>query len=283
MKILVTGSSGYLGNNFINQYKNSFHFEKFSLLNEKLVDINLKDVETILHCAALVHQKKEHTYKKYHEINVEYPVNLAKLAKKYGVRQFIFISTVAVYGDDKEKVDENLSCNPVTLYGKSKLEAEKKLLKLNDENFIVSIIRLPMIYGLNAPGNIKMLIKVINKIPILPFGSIKNKRTFISIQNLCVFINEVIKQEKKGLFLVSDDRSLSTSELINKIANNMNKKILLLKIPLFEKILQIIKPSLYNKLYNSLEVDNSQTKKKLNIKQLINIDEGIELMVKGKK
>ena len=142
MKILVTGSRGYLGSSFINQYSDKYNFENFSLLCQKIKDVNFNNIDIVLHCAALVHQKVEHPYDKYYEVNVEYPVKLAKLAKENGVKQFVFISTIAVYGEDEEKLTENTVCNPVTPYGKSKLKAEKELLKLRDDNFIVSIINI---------------------------------------------------------------------------------------------------------------------------------------------
>lgn len=285
MKILITGSNGYLGSRFINQYKNKYKFVKFSLLNQKLEDINFDRIDIVLHCAALVHQKVEHSYKKYYEINVEYPVKLAKLAKQNGVKQFVFISTIAVYGEEKEKLDENTSCNPITPYGKSKLEAEKELLKLNDDTFIVSIIRPPMIYGKNAPGNIDSLIKLVKKLPIIPLGKIENKRSFISIQNLCYIIDEVITQQKTGIFLASDDEPLSTSRLIELIAKNLDKKIYLVKIPFFESLLKILKPSFHKRLYGSLEVDNSVTKEvlfgKAKASLPYSVEEGIRLMIKG--
>ena len=198
-ELLVTGSNGYLGSSFLNQYKNKYKFEKFSLLSQEVEHINFDNINIILHCAALVHQKVEHPYEKYHEINVEYPVKLAKLAKQNGVKQFIFISTIAVYGEEKEKLDENTICNPITPYEKSKLEAEKKLVELNDDSFIVSIIRPPMIYDKNALGNIDSLVKLVKKLPIIPLGKIENKRSFISIQNLCHLVDEIITQEKQGI------------------------------------------------------------------------------------
>ncbi len=73
-KILITGSTGYLGSSFINQFRNKYTFGKFSLLNQKIEDLKLDNIDAILHCAALVHQKVEHSYEKYHEINVDYPV-----------------------------------------------------------------------------------------------------------------------------------------------------------------------------------------------------------------
>ena len=281
MKILITGRNGYLGSSFINQYKNKYSFVKFSLLNQKIEDINFDNIDIILHCAALVHQKVEHPYEKYHEINVEYSVKLAKLAKEHGVKQFVFISTIAVYGEEKEKLDENTICNPITPYGKSKLEAEKGLLKLNDDSFIVSIIRAPMIYGKNAPGNIDSLIKLVKKLPIIPLGKIENKRSFISIQNLCFIINEIITHQKAGVFLASDDEAISTSRLIELIAKNLDKKIYLVKIPFFESLLKLVKPSFHKRLYGSLEVDNSITKEKLNLKNPYSVEDGIKLMING--
>ena len=279
--VLVTGSNGYLGSSFINQYKNKYKFENFSLLTQKLEDINFDSVDIVLHCAALVHQKIEHSYEKYHEINVEYPLKLAKLAKENGVKQFVFISTIAVYGEDEEKLDENTVCNPITPYGKSKLAAEKELLKLNDDNFVVSIIRPPMVYGKNAPGNIDSLIKLVKKLPIIPLGGIENKRSFISIQNLCHMIDEIITQQKSGIFLASDDESLSTTRLIELIAKNLDKKVYLVKILFFETLLKIVKPSFHKRLYGSLEVDNAITKEKLNLKNPYSVEDGIRLMING--
>lgn len=280
-ELLVTGSNGYLGSSFLNQFGNKYKFEKFSLLSQEVEDINFDNINIILHCAALVHQKIEHPYEKYHEINVDYPVKLARLAKQNGVKQFVFISTIAVYGEEKEKLDENTICNPITPYGKSKLEAEKKLVELNDDSFIVSIIRPPMIYGKNAPGNIDSLVKLVKKSSIIPLANIQNKRSFISIQNLCYLINEVITQQKAGIFLASDDEPLSTSRLIELIAKNLDKKVYLVKIPFFETLLKILKPSFHKRLYGSLEVDNSITKEKLNLQNPYSVEDGIRLMING--
>ena len=282
MKILVTGSSGYLGSSFINQYSDKYKFEIFSFLTQKLENINFDNIEVVLHSAALVHQKVEHSYDKYYEVNVAYPLKLAKLAKQNRVKQFVFISTIAVYGEENKRLDENTVCNPVTPYGKSKLEAENELLKLNDGSFIVSIIRAPMIYGKNAPGNINSLVRLVKKVPIIPLGGIKNKRSFISIQNLCYIIDEITTQQKAGIFLASDDEPLSTSRLIELIAKNLDKKMYLIKIPFFESVLKLVKPSFHKRLYGSLEVDNSITKEKLNLKNQYSVEDGIKLMTNSR-
>lgn len=283
MKVLITGSNGYIGSKFIEEYRNKYHFLIFSLLTQKIDDINLDGVDIVLHCAALVHQRVEYEYEKYHEINVEYPVKLAILAKKNGVKQFVFVSTIAVYGDYLTKLYENTACNPITKYGKTKLVAENKLLELNDNNFTVTIIRPPMVYGKNAPGNINRLVKLVKKVPIIPFGGIENKRSFIYIGNLCYFLDEIIQQEKSGVFLASDNEAISTSKLIKLISKNLDKKVYLLRIPFFESLLKLVKPSFHKRLYGSLEVNNRITKEKLNLVNPYSIEEGIKYMITGKE
>ncbi len=280
MKILVTGSSGYLGSNFIEHFQGEHSFLKFSLLKNPINTINFDNIDIVLHCAALVHQKKEHDYEKYYDANTKYPIALAKKAKESGVKQFVFISTIAVYGEEEEIIDENTVCNPVSSYGKSKLEAERQLEELNDQSFTVSIIRPPMVYGKDAPGNIASLINLVKRISILPFGKIENKRSFVYIGNLIYTINQVIEQKQSGIFLACDDEPLSTTKLIELIAKYMHKKVWLLKIPFFDSLLKSLKPSLYKRLYDNLEVNNSHTKKVLDLNNPYIVEEGIKLMLK---
>jgi len=282
MNILVTGSSGYIGNSFMNIFKNEYTFFKFSLLENSIESINFDNTDIILHCAAIVHQKVMNDDEKYTDINMRYPVKLAKEAKKHGVKHFVFISTIAVYGDDALLLKEDTRCNPITSYGKSKLEAEQKLLELKNNNFQISIIRPPIVYGKNAPGNMKILLNLIKNVFVLPFAKIDNKRSMVYIGNLCHLLNEVIRQRKSGIFLASDDETISTSKLIRLIANSLEKKIYLIRIPLFETLLHLLKPSFHKKLYGSLEIDNTLTKKELNLKNPYSVEDGIKLMIQDK-
>lgn len=275
-KILITGASGYLGSEFIELYKDLYRFQTFSLLRSSIDEVNLDDIDCVLHCAALVHQTKPLTYKEYYKVNVEYPLALAKKAKAKGVSQFVFISTIAVYDNSINELTETAKLNPPTLYGKTKLEAEFQLQKLNEASFIVSVIRPPMIYGNNAPGNINKLKSIINKSPIIPLGGIKNKRTFVYIKNLCFGIDQVIRQELKGMFLISDDEAISTTKLISLIASTNKRKKHIIKIPFFKIILNLLKPNLYSKLYNDLVVNNKKTKIKLNYNNPYTLEEGIK-------
>ena len=281
-KLLITGSSGFVGSYFINKYKEKYEIKTFSLLKDDINTLDCKGTNIVFHLSALVHQMGGASANEYEKINVIQTIELAKKAKELGVKHFVFMSTVKVYGEEtNSKYTENTVCNPEDNYGKSKLKAELELQKLEDENFKVSIVRTPIVYGYGVKANIKNLVNLVKKVPVLPFGKIENKRSMVYIGNLCHLVDEVITQEKSGIFLASDDEPLSTSKLIELISKNLNKKIYLIKIPFFESLLKILKPSFHKRLYGSLEVDNTITKQKLNLQNPYSVEEGIKLMING--
>lgn len=277
MKVLVTGSSGYVGSRFIERFSADYTFQPFSLQNSSLESLDLAGVDTILHCAALVHQNISYTQEEYDRINAEYPFNLAKKAKTYGVKHFIFISTVAVY-QDAEWVNEHSMCRPSTPYGNSKLKAERLLGTLANDSFVISIVRPPMVYGPSAPGNIALLSKLVRTIPILPFKGIDNHRTFVGIDNLIEFIRILLEKPQDGLFLASDETALSTTELVRLIAEALDKKIYLFRLAGFETILKTLRPSLHNKLFGNFVIDNTHTRTKLQFHPPYTPQEGISRM-----
>ncbi|MFW2526813.1 NAD-dependent epimerase/dehydratase family protein, partial [Aliarcobacter butzleri] len=255
----------------------------FSFLKDDINNLNCGDIDVVFHLSALVHQMGGASANEYEKINVIQTIELAKKVKESGVKHFVFMSTVKVYGEEtNSKYTENTVCNPEDDYGKSKLKAEQELQKLEDENFKISIIRTPIVYGYGVKANIKNLINLVNKVPVLPFGKIKNKRSMVYIGNLCHLVDEIITQEKQGIFLACDDEPLSTSKLIELIAKNIEKKTYLIKIPFFESLLKILKPSFYKRLYGSLEIDNTITKERLNLKNPYSAEDGVRFMIKGR-
>ena len=282
-RLLITGSTGFVGSYFISKYNSKYKMKSFSFLHDNFEALHVKDVDVVFHLSAIVHQMGGASASEYERVNVTQTLELAKKAKESGVKHFVFMSTVKVYGEEtKSKYSENSVCNPEDEYGKSKLKAEIELQKLENENFKVSIIRTPIVYGYGVKANIKNLVNLINKVPLLPFGGIDNKRSMVYIGNLCHLVDVVIEQEKAGIFLASDDEPLSTSRLIELIAKSLDKKIYLIKIPFFETLLKLVKPSFHKRLYGSLEVDNTLTKEKLNLKNRYSVEDGIKLMINGK-
>ncbi len=292
MKLLITGASGFVGSYFIKKYGPDYEIKTFSFLKDDFESLDCSGVDVVFHLSALVHQMGGASAEEYEKVNVIQTLKLAKKAKESGVKQFVFMSTVKVYGEETNtKYTENSICNPEDEYGKSKLKAERELLKLEDESFRVSIVRTPIVYGYGVKANIRSLVSLVSKVPVLPFGGIDNRRSMVYVGNLCHLVDVVIEQQEAGIFLASDDEPLSTTKLIELIAKNLNKKVYLIKIPFFESLLKTLKPSFHKRLYGSLEVDNTLTMQRLFeitnrvgndvVKMPFSVEEGIELMIKG--
>ena len=282
MKLLITGSTGFVGSYFVSKYKDKYEIKTFSFLKDDINTLDCNEIDVVFHLSALVHQMNEVDAIEYEKVNVRQTLDLAKKAKESGVKHFVFMSTVKVYGEETSSVyTENTICNPEDEYGKSKLKAELELLKLENENFKISILRTPIIYGYGVKANIKNLVNLVNKVPVLPFGKIDNRRSMVYVGNICHLVDEIITQQKAGIFLASDDEPLSTSMLIKLIAKNLRKRVYLIKIPFFESFLKILKPSFHKRLYGSLEVDNTISREKLNLINPYSVEEGIRLMIKG--
>jgi len=282
MKLLITGSTGFVGSYFVSKYKDKYEIKTFSFLKDDINTLDCNEIDVVFHLSALVHQMNGADAIEYEKVNVRQTLDLTKKAKESGVKHFVFMSTVKVYGEETSSVyTENTICNPEDEYGKSKLKAELELLKLENENFKISILRTPIIYGYGVKANIKNLVNLVNKVPVLPFGKIDNRRSMVYVGNICHLVDEIITQQKAGIFLASDDEPLSTSMLIKLIAKNLRKRVYLIKIPFFESFLKILKPSFHKRLYGSLEVDNTISREKLNLINPYSVEEGIRLMIKG--
>ena len=285
--LMITGASGFIGTNFIERYKEKYNIVPVDLLKIKPEEIEFKNVDIVLHLAALVHQMNGAPREKYFEINTELTRKIAEVAKKNKVKHFVFYSTVKVYGYDGDLYNHNFvlneysKCNPINdPYGESKWEAEKILGEIESDNFIVSVIRPPMVYGKGVKGNMDTLIKLIKKLPILPFDYTKNRRSFVNIDNLFYLTSLVIDKEKEGIFLPLDEKSLSLKEMIEGIEEGL--KIKRIKVPMIQPffwILTKIKPNIMVRLYGSLQFDNSETREKLEYIPLISYEKGIKNML----
>lgn len=283
MRILIIGKNSFIGNNFIKFHSHSHEIKEFDTLKNDINALDLYNVDTIIHLAAIVHQTTSISEDVYFKVNRDLAVEVAQKAKKEGVRQFVFMSTAKVFGEStthKEPWNEYSECKPQDAYGKSKLEAEKILLSLQNESFIVSIIRSPLVYGPGVKANMYNLIKLIDKVPVLPFNKINNRRSFVYVGNLVSLINHVIETRSSGIFIAGDRIALSLTDLSKYIIQNLGEKRLLFSIPSFSlKLLKTLKPNIFERLFGSLELDNSHTNKKLNFVPPFSSNDGIKEMV----
>jgi len=285
-KIFLTGASGFIGSYFIKHYQKKYDIATFSFLKDDFDNLELYDVNAIIHLSALVHQMGGAPYEEYYRVNVKQTLDLAKRAKASGVKQFVFMSSVKVYGEESEvSYTEATPCRPQDDYGKSKLEAENELKKLEDDNFKVAIIRTPIVYGHGVKANIENLVNLVKKVPLLPLGKIRNRRSMIYVGNLSFFIDAIIEKQVSGIFLVADEKPLSTTRLIELIAEALDKKVFFIHVPFFEGLLKLLKPSFHKRLFESLELDNQDTMKRLFGKTGVllpfSVEDGIRLMIEG--
>lgn len=281
-KIIITGANSFIGRYFINSFRNYYDISEVDLLTTPYENILFKPYEIVFHVAAIVHQSKKICEEQYFNVNKTLAYKIASQAKIDGVKQFIFMSTVKVYGESNEGFwNEFSECNPTDPYGKSKLEAERLIRGLEDDNFKVAIVRSPLIYGPGVRANMLSLINLVDKYKILPFGDINNKRSLVYIGNLVALINNIIENNASGIFVAGDREPLSTTQIIEYIAEGLNKKVLLIKIPEFIiNTLSYLAPNYVNRLFGSLLVDNTYTNKKISFYPPFSSKEGFSEMIK---
>jgi nucleoside-diphosphate-sugar epimerase len=281
-QVLITGAKSFVGANF-RKFSQFTDIDEVSLYDKKPEDIEFGKYDTVLHLAAIVHQSTKISEEEYFKINKDLCLRVALAAKKAGIRQFIFLSTVKVYGDTIQGSglrNEDSPCYPDDAYGMSKYAAESELKKLADDDFTVSIIRTPLVYGEGAKANMRSLVKLVFYLSFLPLDKIENKRNITFAENLVGFIDRIIEKRASGVFIAMDEKSISTSDLIRLISNSFGKRTFLFTMPkpLYRFFFRLF-PETMDRLYNSLEFDNTKTKKELDYKPPFSTEEGIKKMI----
>jgi len=231
----------------------------------------LTDVDVVIHTAGRAHVLTETAtdpLAEFRRINVDGTLNLAAQAEKCGVKRFIFISSIGVNGavTHGRAFDESMSVAPHADYAISKWEAEIGLLQIaKDSAMEVVIIRPPLVYASDAPGNFSRLLRIIAKGVPLPLASVKNQRSFISLDNLVDFIVKCIDHPDAGneTFVVADGEDISTPQLIRLLSKGMGKSCRLVPAPIAflrfgARILH--REGICQQLCDSLQVDISKAR-----------------------
>lgn len=224
-RILITGAGSYIGTSFenwVSQWPEKYQVDTIDMRGNEWKDKPFSTYDVIYHIAAIVHVKENDT-EKYFSVNRDLAVEVAKKAKAEGVKQFIFLSTMGVYGKEAGFIDENTKPNPKTPYAQSKLEAEELLKGLTNDSFKVITLRPPIVYGKDCRGNYPRLAGMALKLPIFP--KVKNKRSMIFIDNLSEFVRLTIDKELSGLFFPQNKEYVNTTELVKMIAKTHGKEL----------------------------------------------------------
>lgn len=258
-KILITGKNSYVGANFkklLSKHSKSYIVESISLKDTKWKEVDFSKYDVIIHLAALVHKSNKKSNKEdFFKINSDLAVEVARKAKKSKVKHFIYMSTMAVYGQvgmigKQSIITKEMSPSPNTIYGMSKLEGERKISELQDNDFKVLIIRPPIIYGPECPGNYEKLRKIAKYSIVFP--KIDNQRSMLHINNLCETLKSCVDSQEKGLILPQDPEYTNTSLLVKELSEKQGKRIHLSRflgifIFLFGRKINII-----NKIFGNL-------------------------------
>ncbi|MCL2815776.1 MAG: NAD-dependent epimerase/dehydratase family protein [Oscillospiraceae bacterium] len=277
-RVLVIGDDSYIGMSFEAFAKDRFDIKMVNSRDGAWKDVDFTGYDSVLHCAGIAHVKQTKKMEPlYYKINCDLAADVANKAKEENVRQFIFLSTMAVYGTSKTKIDINTlpAPNKKDFYGGSKLKAEQQLQKLADDEFRLCVIRPPMVYGKGCRGNFLKLAKLAKKTPIFP--NYPNKRSMIYIENLCSFICALIDGENDGIFLPQNEEYVNTTELVQCIAKCYGKRVATTK--LFNWLIRLLakRVSAFEKMFGDLYYVKQGNESGYSI---INLEDSIRISIK---
>lgn len=249
-KVLITGAGSYIGESFAEYAKEHYpalKVDTLDMLDPAWREKKFSEYDIVYHVAGLAHadvgRVDDVTKAKYYAVNTDLALEVCQKAKEDGVKEFIFMSSMIVYGDSapygkRKVVNEHTVPVAANFYGDSKLQADVAVREMSNDNFKVIVLRPPMIYGKNSKGNYQTLSKLARKLPVFP--KVDNERSMLHIDNLCEFLCQLMlvkKFEKTAIVLIpQNDEWTRTSEMVREIAEAAGKHI---------RILSIIRPAVW--------------------------------------
>lgn len=227
-KILITGAGSYIGMSFeryiAGNCADRYEVDTVDLIDGTWRERSFNGYDAIFHVAGIAHQKEtQENAGLYYQVNRDLTAEVARKARDEGVRQFVFLSSMSVYGMDTGAINADTVPAPRTNYGKSKLEAENLLLPMQSDSFRVCILRPPMVYGKNCKGNFQSVVSIVSRFGFFP--KIRNSRSSIHIDNLCREVRTAVDTEYSGYSFPQDSEYVRTMDMAAEIAKALNKKI----------------------------------------------------------
>jgi len=279
--ILITGANSYIGTSFerwLQRYAEQYSVDTIDMVDGAWREKSFSGYDVVFHVAGIAHVSADPKLEGlYYKVNRDLAIETAVKAKADGVKQFIFMSSIIVYGDSSSIGQERVITfdtepKPTNFYGDSKLQAEEGIIKLQDERFKVVVLRPPMIYGKGAKGNYPKLAKMARVLPFFP--NIQNQRSMLHIDNLCEFVRLMIDNEEQGIFFPQNEEYVGTSELVRLIAKVHGRKIRLTKV--FNPLLKLLgrRVGVINKAFGSLVYEKSMSEYRENYR-VRNLQESI--------
>lgn len=243
-RVLITGAGSYIGESFTeyakNHYADNFDVDVVDMKEDSWREKDFSGYDIVFHVAGIAHADVGHvsdeTKETYYAVNTDLAIETAKKAKTAGVTEFIFMSSMIVYGDSapygKDKIIDALTVPvPANFYGDSKLQADMAVRELADDRFKVIVLRPPMIYGRGSRGNYPMLAKLAKKLPVFPDAD--NKRSMLYIDNLCEFLCQIMLirevRQNATVLIPQNAEWTKTADMARSIARVSGKNLAELK------------------------------------------------------
>ena len=240
-KILITGRNSFIGKSmagYLQEYQTQYGEEKYRTIcisqrDNQWEEHDFSEYDAVLDVTgiATVDRKalSEKQKEEYYRINCQLAWKTAQKAKEAGVKQFIYLSSILVYGEgysleNTQAITGDMLPNPTNIYGKSKLEAENGLQELEGEGFQVAILRLPFVYGAGCKGGYLTLSRWASRLPVIP--SITEPKSMLYIENLCEFLRILIENDEGGVFFPQNATRESVTRLLEEIRLVHGKKTL---------------------------------------------------------
>lgn len=273
-RILIIGAESYIGTSlekWLSRYPLEYNIETIDVRLDDWRNEDFSSFDVAFHVAGIAHVKETRSNRQlFYRVNRDLAYEVALKAKSEGVKQFMFVSSISVYGLQKGVIDKNTPLEPRTSYGKSKLEAEKLVKSLEDHRFTVTILRPPMVYGKGCKGNYPRLAKLALIAPVFP--DIDNKRSMIHIDNLCEFVKVLIDNRLGGTFFPQNPEYVKTSEMVRLIARSHGKEIRLTRI--FNPIIKMLRIPVVAKVFGDLVYSKDLSSSGLEVR-MISLEESI--------
>ncbi len=297
-RILITGATSYIGNaveQYLMEYnaaqgRECYRVDKISLRDGAWENYDFTSYDTLLHVAGIAHadigKVSEESKQEYYAVNCELAVKVARKAKKQGVPQFVYMSSVIVYGDsarvgETKHITREMPAAPANFYGDSKWQAEQKLQELTDENFVIAMVRCPMIYGKGSKGNFKLLCKLADKLPVFP--EVTNYRSMLYIENLAEFLRQLAEMGIGGIFLPQNREYVTTAHMVKMIRGAKGKQTKLLRfLNPFVKLASRMPGKIggmTNKAFGSLTIDKDISTREIGEYQVCSLEESVQRSV----
>lgn len=231
IKILITGAHSYIGTSvekYLGLFNGQYSIDTLSVKEPEWRKYDFTQYDIVFHVAGIAHVSNDTELDElYYQVNRDLAIEVARKAKMSKVKQFIFMSSGIIYGIDepigvKVMIGKETEPSPRNAYGKSKLEADLEIQRMDCKEFHTVCVRTPMVYGKACKGNFQLLNKYASLLPVLP--KITNCRSMIHIENLSAFIKKCIDNNVSGVVFPTNREYISTNDIVETIRKIRGKR-----------------------------------------------------------